>query len=99
MVHLDQGTEDFQLTTNGKELDGTVAVHQNTNGEKLDSIRTGQDAMSVVFPQKIDQEELDGTGVGPEGEVALPVALPRSRGTRVGPEGEVVLIRVILAGT
>lgn len=70
-AHPDQETEAFQLNENGNELDGTVTGHQNTNGEKLDSIRTGQDAVSVVFPQKIDREELDGTGVGPEGEAVL----------------------------
>ena len=67
-MHLDQGTETFQPRTNEKEMDGTVAAHQNTNGEKLDRIRTSQDAGSVVFPQKIDREILDGAMVGPEGE-------------------------------
>ena len=70
-MHLDRGMYTFQLRTNEKELDRTVAAHPNTNGEKLDRILTGQDAVSVVFPQKKDREMLDGATVGPEGVAVL----------------------------
>jgi DMSO/TMAO reductase YedYZ molybdopterin-dependent catalytic subunit len=71
VTHAHQGIEAFQLKKTGKKLDGTVGSHQNTNGEKLDSIWTGQVSGSVVFPQKIDQEELDAAKVGPKGEAVL----------------------------
>ena len=70
-MQLDQVTYAFQLRTNEKEMDRTVAAHPNTNGEKLDRIRIGQDAVSAVFPQKRDREMLDGATVGLEGEAVL----------------------------